>query len=76
MNNYVRKHNFGYGSCAEKQYDSHINKLELRTISDLNSYLKDLLQSQMVDTKVIDNIIISTDLPDVKIRIKKLNQKR
>lgn len=41
MNDYVLNHDFGYG----REPEDEINKLTLRNITDLNDYLKDILEN-------------------------------
>lgn len=42
-NNYVLKHDFGYGKDEEE-----INKLELRNFEDLRIYLEDIIKNTFV----------------------------
>lgn len=71
MNDYIKNHNFGYGTCEQGNSDSTIIKLKLRNIKDLKCYLKDLISSQDENAKVINNKVKKKDFSDIKIQIKK-----
>ncbi len=65
-NDYVKKHNFNYGTGVNNN-DSVINKLKLRTKQDLTDYIEDLLYSTLSNVKIKNNIVSNID--------KKTNQK-
>lgn len=70
MSNYIKNHNFGYGTNAELHFDSKINKLELRNKKDLKEYLNNLLESQFVSVNIIGTSVQVSDYPEVKLIIK------
>ncbi len=67
-NNYVKNHNFGYGNCIGDE-DSIINKLELRNVSDLKFYIKDIIETQLVDASVKYNKVTIPNTASVKLFI-------
>lgn len=52
-NDYVLKHNYGYGEEIERE---ELSKLELRNVVDLSVYIKDLI-SVIFNAKVKNNYI-------------------
>ena len=50
--------------------DSNIKKLKLNNINDLQIYLQDLIESQMINTTIKNNVIRKTGFKDVKLIIK------
>lgn len=67
-NNYVKNHNFGYGNCIGDE-DSIINKLELRNVADLKFYIKDIIETQLVNASVKYSKVIISDTETVKLFI-------
>ncbi len=66
MKNYELNHDFGYGTSINND-DSNIKKLKL---NDLQIYLQDLIESQMINTTIKNNVIRKTGFKDVKLIIK------
>ena len=69
MKNYELNHDFGYGTSINND-DSNIKKLKLNNINDLQIYLQDLIESQMINTTTKNNVIRKTGFKDVKLIIK------
>ncbi len=79
MKNYELNHDFGYGTSINND-DSNIKKLKLnksysdqkkkKKINDLQIYLQDLIESQMINTTIKNNVIRKTGFKDVKLIIK------
>ncbi len=69
MKNYELNHDFGYGTSINND-DSNIKKLKLNNINDLQIYLQDLIESQMINTTIKNNVIRKTGFKDVKLIIK------
>ncbi len=72
MDKYVKNHNYGYGSSEVECTDKTINKLYLRNTRDLKIYLKELITSQDINAKVINNKIKKEGFSDIKLQIKKV----
>ena len=53
---YVLKHDYGYGKDVEAQ---ELNKLHLRNFEDLQIYLQDLLEQELMTRKDV-SIMIKT----------------
>lgn len=54
--NYVLEHNFGYGQSIDDK-DSVINKLNLKNIFDLKTYIKYVIEEQFINVKVENNLV-------------------
>ncbi len=72
-NEYVTKHDYGYGKGLDYLPNDMVNKLNLRNIDDLTDYLKDAIEATLTNAKVINGVVRNMPFePATKLIIKKI----